>query len=182
LAQPSKSLRLFGAQYRVKQVASLAVEGSHQIRTVLHVSPSSGVFQHSLILTVPAIFYRFLIKEPVKKKSTNYPNLNDFDSSYTWRKLAFFISWTPQGKIRVLCFDIPFSLQETIYSIIKGPDFQLTLQGPLDINNIMIEETVALFDRSVWSWRDVVRDLEKVYLHHPSNLRQPALTKVRTDR
>lgn len=165
----------------MKQVASLAVEGSHQIRTVLHVSPSPGVFQHSLILTAPAIFYRFLIKEPVKKKVTNYPNLNDLDSSYTWHKLAFFISWTPQGKIRILCFDIPSCLQETIYSIIKGPDFQLTAQGPLDINNIIIEETVALFDRSVWSWRDVVRDLEKVYLHHLSNPRQTRSNESRTD-
>jgi hypothetical protein len=115
------------------------------------------------MLIVAAIFYRLLIKEPVKKVS-NYPSF-DIDS-YTWYKIAFFISWTLQGKIRILCFDIPTSLREAITNVIKGPDFQLSAQGPLDINNIIVEETVALFDKSVWSWRDIVRDLEKVYLHH----------------
>jgi len=129
-----------------------------------------------VVITVIAIFYRLLIKEPDKTVS-NYPNLNNIDSLYIWYKLAFFISWKPQGKIKILCFDVPSILQEAITSCVTSSDFQTSAQGPLDINNIIIEETVALFDKSVWSWRDVVRDLEKVRLYHSSTRDRPTLIK-----
>jgi hypothetical protein len=61
-------------------------------------------------------------------------------------------------------------MQQAITSTITGQDFQLSAQGPLNINNIIIEESVALFNKSVWSWRGVVRDLEKV---HASPLYNP---------
>jgi hypothetical protein len=62
-----------------------------------------------------------------------------------WHKLAFSVSWTRHGKVRILYFEVPNILQDAIIWPIKALDF--TDPGPLDINNIIIEETVALFDK-----------------------------------
>ncbi|MCJ1309542.1 hypothetical protein MMC25_003202 [Agyrium rufum] len=108
-----------------------------------------------------SIFYRFLIKEPVAR-ADSYPRLDGADSAYVWHKFAFCISWTTQCKIRVLCFGVPITFQQSITDSITRQIIHVdNSQGPLDLNNIIIEEVIALFDRSVWSWRDVVRDLEK---------------------
>ena len=82
---------------------------------------------------------------------------------YTWHKVCFFISWTAKGKIRILCFDLPPLLQEAItHSVQEAAELSKESLGALALNNILVEETVSLFEKSLWNWRDVVRDLEKV--------------------
>jgi hypothetical protein len=96
-----------------------------------------------------------LIKEPVKTVS-KYP--------YDWHKPGFFTSWTPQGKTVILCFNAPTILKEAIIRSAMATDLELEMHMPFKLHNILVEEIVTLFDKSVWAWRDLVRDLEKVSL------------------
>jgi hypothetical protein len=107
------------------------------------------------------MFYRFLIKVPIEKVG-KYPNVNGLDPIYDWDKIAFSISWTQRGNVQILCFDIPSTLQSAITQAIISLDLKLHVETPIVLNNIIIEEVVAHFDKSVWLWRNVVRDLEKV--------------------
>jgi hypothetical protein len=98
------------------------------------------------------------------KKYPKFQNIQE-KNIYTWHKVCFFTSWTAQGKIRILCFDLPALLQEAItHSVREVSELGKESLGALALNNILVEETVSLFEKSLWNWRDVVRDLEKVCL------------------
>jgi hypothetical protein len=130
---------------------------------------------HSWINTsIPAIFYRFLIKDTIVEK---YPKFHiDTKNIYTWHKVCFFTSWTAEGKIRILCFDLPPLLQEAItHSVTEVSELSKGSLGALALNNILVEETVSLFEQSLWNWRDVVRDLEKVRSYFLLSLYLPPL-------
>jgi hypothetical protein len=96
------------------------------------------------------------------KKYPKFHN-NEAKNIYTWHKVCFFTSWTAQGKIRILCFDLPSLLQEAItHSVREVSELSKERLGALALNNILVEETVSLFEKCLWNWRDVVRDLEQV--------------------
>jgi hypothetical protein len=59
-------------------------------------------------------------------------------------------------------------LQEAItHSAREVSELSKERLGALALNNILVEETVSLFEKSLWNWRDVVRDLEKVSSYFP---------------
>jgi Mg2+ and Co2+ transporter CorA len=61
----------------------------------------------------------------------------------------------------MLCFDIPADLQEKIGEVLLAGNATQYGQGPFSLYAILMLRIVESFDRAVWSWRDVVRDLEK---------------------
>jgi hypothetical protein len=61
----------------------------------------------------------------------------------------------------MLCFDVPADLQESIGKELLAGDVTQYGQGPFSLHAILMLHIVESFDRAVWSWRDVVRDLEK---------------------
>lgn len=108
-----------------------------------------------------SLFYRFLIKDTIVKKYPKFQNIQA-KNIYTWHKVCFFTSWTKEGKIRILCFDLPALLQEDItHSVREVSELSKESLGALALNNILVEETVSLFEKCLWNWRDVVRDLEQ---------------------
>jgi hypothetical protein len=115
------------------------------------------------LMTDTAIFFRFLIKEPVKNVS-NYPEWEKSDTQYTWHKPGFFASWTPQGKAVTLCFNTPAILKDAIIRSTMTTELKTEMHTPFKLHNILVEETITLFDKSVWAWRNILRDLEKVSL------------------
>jgi hypothetical protein len=138
---------------------------SFALRLFLFPTPQNH-FDHIINTPLPpiALFYRFLIKETINRSAT-FPKFQNYGIQYIWHKICFFTSWTPSGKIRILCFDLPASLQESIiYSARENSELGEGngAIGALAMNNILVEETVGLFEKSVWSWRHVIRDLEMV--------------------
>jgi hypothetical protein len=61
----------------------------------------------------------------------------------------------------MLCFDVPADLEEKIGEILTAGDIAKYRQGPFSLHAALMVRIVESFDRAVWSWRDVVRDLEK---------------------
>jgi hypothetical protein len=61
----------------------------------------------------------------------------------------------------MLCFDVSTDLQEKIGEELLAGDVAQYGQGPFSLHAMLMLRIVESFDRAVWSWRDVVRDLEK---------------------
>ena len=61
----------------------------------------------------------------------------------------------------MLCFDVPADLQESIGKELLADDVAQYGQGPFSLHAILMMRVVESFNKAVWSWRDVVRDLEK---------------------
>jgi hypothetical protein len=61
----------------------------------------------------------------------------------------------------MLCFDVPADLQESIGKELLAGDLTQYGQGPFSLHAMLMLRVVENFDKAVWSWRDVVRDLEK---------------------
>jgi len=64
------------------------------------------------------------------------------------------------GGLRVLCFDFPAHLKQTIEHDLLSSDDKHYGHGPFSLHPILLVHMVETFDKAVWSWRDVVRDLE----------------------
>jgi hypothetical protein len=98
----------------------------------------------------------FLVKDPVKLGLQ--PSLiNDIKTSYVWHKLGFYTIWTPIKGLVVLCFGLPLSVKKSLL------DFDhLYLDDPFSFHAILIDKVTTLYDTSLWSWRDLVRGIEKV--------------------
>jgi hypothetical protein len=60
----------------------------------------------------------------------------------------------------VLCFDFPTHLQQTIEQDLLSSDDKHYGHGPFSLHPILLMHMVETFDKAVWSWRDVVRNLE----------------------
>lgn len=104
-----------------------------------------------------ATCFRFLVKHgPSSIQAGTAKSLD-----YRWEKFAFASSWSPQCGLVMLCFDVPTSLQEKMAETLLAGNAPRYGQGPFSLHALVIVRIVENFDRAVWSWRDVVRDLEK---------------------
>ncbi|TKA72098.1 hypothetical protein B0A49_03784 [Cryomyces minteri] len=97
-------------------------------------------------------WFRFMVKHaretPHEEKVT-----------YTWQKVSVFTRWSLSAQKVTLCFDYPsitsYWLERTTYN--------MDAEGRLDpyFHQVsLVEETVNLFDASVWSLRDLIRNVE----------------------
>jgi hypothetical protein len=107
-------------------------------------------------------FFRFLIKEPIKNLDNPINDERKADNLYTWHRLGFFTSWKPSNTSIVLCFDLPPSLKHSLSTFLMNPATRLHLDDPFAFHAVLTEEITAMYDKALWSWRDLVRDLEKV--------------------
>jgi hypothetical protein len=81
-----------------------------------------------------------------------------------WHKPGFFTSWRPSSTAVVLCFDLPPSLKDPLLAALINSAAKL-LDEPFAFHAILTEKLAAMYDSALWSWRDLVRDLEKVPMH-----------------
>jgi hypothetical protein len=77
--------------------------------------------------------------------------------SYVWHMMAFYTIWTPSKHLVVLCFGLPVSMKYSLSNL--DP---LCVDDPLSFHAILSEKVASLYDSSLWSWHDIVRDIEKV--------------------
>jgi hypothetical protein len=69
--------------------------------------------------------------------------------------------WRPQSGLVLLCFDLPAYLQQKISEDLLNDEIAQYGRGHLSLHPMLLIHIVESFDRAVWSWRDVVRELEK---------------------
>jgi hypothetical protein len=102
-------------------------------------------------------YFRFLVKHGIQSAKAVTPQSLD----YHWEKAAFASSWSLQRGLVMLCFDVPADLQEKIGESLLTGDVAKYGQGPFSLHAVLVVRIVESFDRAVWSWRDIVRDLER---------------------
>ncbi|KAF8850701.1 hypothetical protein BDZ45DRAFT_186193 [Acephala macrosclerotiorum] len=95
------------------------------------------------------------IKEPIKPASA-LNNASNVCLPYVWHRMGFYTMWTPSKSFVVLCFGLPPSLQHSLSNL-----GLLNLDDPFSFHTLLIEKIAALYDAALWSWRDLIRDLEK---------------------
>jgi len=116
-------------------------------------------------------FFRFLIKEPMNSETVWSKTVQKINTSYIWHRLGFFTSWRPTNFLIVLCFDLPPSIMSSISTFLLSPQNDLQLLEPFSVHTVLLEHVIKLYDIALWSFRDIIRDLEKHRL--PSENPQP---------
>ena len=83
---------------------------------------------------------------------------------YEWYEMGFFTRWTSKGGQILFCFDIPLMLRDHLQTLFLSPSTLPKLPDIYSPHVLVIDEIIKLFDRSVWSLRDIVRATEMVKL------------------
>ena len=81
---------------------------------------------------------------------------------YEWYEMGFFTRWTSKGGHVLFCFDIPTILRDRLETHFLAPSLAPNLSDIYSPHVLVIDEIIKLFDRSVWSLRDIVRATEMV--------------------
>ncbi|KAF7510226.1 hypothetical protein GJ744_006922 [Endocarpon pusillum] len=99
-------------------------------------------------------WFRFLVKQLEK-------NVSSADLGYFWHEMGFFTQSTAPNRTTVLCFDVPYSFRHGLQQSLrlssgKGHDY-----NRYTLHRFLTSEVINLYDTSVWTIRDVVRDVER---------------------
>lgn len=76
--------------------------------------------------------------------------------------MSFFTTWNPPYRNVVFCFGTPISLQDQVWATLTSSDGDRWSYDPYSIHTVIIEAILVLYDLSVWSLRDMIRDVEMV--------------------
>ena len=61
----------------------------------------------------------------------------------------------------MLCFDLTVQMQEHIRRSLFQSGVGISTASPFSLHTLVLGHIVKNFDRAVWSWRDIVRAIEK---------------------
>ena len=64
----------------------------------------------------------------------------------------------------MICFDTPLILRDHLKTLFLSPSMIPRLSDIYSPHVLVIDEIIELFDKSVWSLRDIVRETEMVKL------------------
>jgi hypothetical protein len=64
----------------------------------------------------------------------------------------------------MICFDIPLTLHDRLQILFLSPSITPKLSDIYSPHLLVIDENIKLFNKSVWSLRDIVRVTEMVKL------------------
>jgi Mg2+ and Co2+ transporter CorA len=112
-------------------------------------------------------WFRFQIKQ-----------LSHVRADYVWHDFTFFTTWKPLGIHTVLCFDVhPIfqdQIQKALNARLPGQDADIYL-----LHTALTSVILELYDHSVWTIRDRVRDIEKQRMSRPrSDTDYPMLHEI----
>jgi hypothetical protein len=105
--------------------------------------------------------FRFLVKQPNEKQLVFPNNIPKVDVPYLWHRLGFSTYWKPLNHV-VLCFDLPLSLIDSLKASIPASTARLHLDDPFSFHSLLMEGVIELFNAALWSWRNLIRNMEKV--------------------
>ena len=80
---------------------------------------------------------------------------------YEWYEMGFFTTWMSTGSQVVLCFNVPQILHIRLRTIFLSPSTP-KLPDIYSLHAVIIDEIITLFDKSVWTLRDIIRKIELV--------------------
>jgi hypothetical protein len=103
--------------------------------------------------------YSNILRLLVKQRTSSVHQVHQ-SQGYHWEKIGFLTSWQPHGGLSVLCFDFPTHLKQSIEKDLLSSNDHHYGNGPFSMHPVLLMHVVEAFDKSVWSWRNVVRELE----------------------
>lgn len=80
---------------------------------------------------------------------------------YRWHEMTFLSLWTPQNS-QMLCIATPREFNEHLLHTLAYLLPDIDRADPYSLHIPLMEVLLTLYDQSVWSIRDIVRDVEKV--------------------
>ncbi|EPS42093.1 hypothetical protein H072_3950 [Dactylellina haptotyla CBS 200.50] len=104
-------------------------------------------------------WFRFLVKQLIKGGDPTRQFPMDYD--YKWYKMGFFSTWSQSGHKSILCLDCPQDLIISVRLSLDNCSNDHFLVDPYSFHQIIIRGIVNIYDNSIWTIRDVVRDVEK---------------------
>jgi hypothetical protein len=81
---------------------------------------------------------------------------------YEWYEMDFLALRATSGWTTVLCFDTPDRFRLRLFEALASGPRTLTEPDIFQLYTYLIDQILNLYDESVWSIRDIVRDVEKV--------------------
>lgn len=82
-------------------------------------------------------------------------------SGYTWHEMTFFCRWEP-SYCMVFCVDTPDGFRVQLEESLDSEHEMLDLTDPFALLIPIVDQIGNLYDQSVWSIRDLIRQAEKV--------------------
>ncbi|KAI7216803.1 hypothetical protein KC333_g4613 [Hortaea werneckii] len=109
--------------------------------------------------------FRFLIKHSLASTAQKSPP----SAAYQWHKLGFVSFHTQRNASLLLCFDLGGDARAAIRQrLVDCKLLPCATRAPL-IHVPLLQFVIDQFGCAVWSWRDVVRNLEKNRVRHQQN-------------
>lgn len=105
-------------------------------------------------LAMAETWFRFFIKQMIQHSSYNS------EPKYIWYEMGFFTHWSKGGDRYVLCFDVPPALQDGVIDALTSLQKECIVPNAYAFHTLIAVEVVKLYDESIWSIRNVVRQVE----------------------
>ncbi|KAH0552956.1 hypothetical protein GP486_006846 [Trichoglossum hirsutum] len=86
---------------------------------------------------------------------------------YKWHKMDFVTKWSPPNQNVVLCFSTSRDSQDQLRDALSSRLENRNVCDPYMLHTVIVDEVLSIFDRSVWSLRDLVLSVEKVVMPRP---------------
>lgn len=83
------------------------------------------------------------------------------DKDYVWYEMGFLGHWTTEGKMVLLCLDVPIVLRDRLLRAVMLHDTPATANMEW-LSSTLLSQIVHLYDHSVWTLRNIVRGIEEV--------------------
>jgi hypothetical protein len=146
----SKSLRTCSRACTGVRTGFLPLKNLLTRMVIFKLTVCESTYESELSLTlVLDTWFRVLVK--VVSRNT---------SSYTWHEMTFCSYWSPQRCV-VLCIGVGIAFQHLLQQVVSRMWPGLPPSEPFSLHVPLIQTVIELQDTSVWSIRDVVRNIEK---------------------
>jgi hypothetical protein len=83
------------------------------------------------------------------------------EKDYVWYEMGFFGYRGSQGKVVLLCLDLPLVLRDCLQRTIVSCESPITTNMHW-LSSTFLSQILHLYDHSVWTLRSVVREIEEV--------------------
>lgn len=83
---------------------------------------------------------------------------------YRWYEMGFFTKWISPGSQIAFCLDVPQTLCGSLQTLFLSPSTAPKISDIYWLHAVIIDEIIRLYDKSVWSLRDIIRVTELVML------------------
>jgi len=100
--------------------------------------------------------------------------LDQTNKTYMWYEMNYFSQWS-SSRCTVLCTGAPDLLRTLLAESLSGQREALNFSDAYSMHVPLMDGIIALYDKSVWTLRDSIRHVEKVFHSIPPTTAMTAL-------